>query len=253
MDIVIPLGEGSKCFDLELKFALRSLARYVQDVQTVWIVGKKRSWLQGVDYLDCQDRPGHSEKEGNIYRKLCKACVDPRVSDNFLYFQDDHFLLAPWTGKIWRGGKVLDRITQLPGYMGYRQTLLNTMLRIDELRIAQQTAVLDFDIHCPLEVNKRRFQLSVGSLPWSAVMYGFCIKTAYIYLNGFQEQGEYCQDLKIRKPHEVEELFRMTRGRPWFSCDDPAITGKFVQVLQALYPDPSPWELPGPRDAVWDL
>ena len=51
----IPLGRGSLAWDIELKYSLRSIDKYVSGIDSVLIVGKLPEWWVNVDFVQCVD------------------------------------------------------------------------------------------------------------------------------------------------------------------------------------------------------
>lgn len=51
----IPLGRGSLAWDIELKYSLRSIDKYVSGIDSVLIVGKLPEWCVNVDFVQCVD------------------------------------------------------------------------------------------------------------------------------------------------------------------------------------------------------
>ena len=95
-DIVIPLGNGSPFENWELRFALRSVEKCVQDLNTVWILSDcAPAWLKNVRILPLPDRHKHN-KDANLFDKLIFAAKTPEVSDTFVFLSDDQAFLQPF-------------------------------------------------------------------------------------------------------------------------------------------------------------
>jgi hypothetical protein len=88
LDVVIPVRvEGDM---EELRYALRSIAQNLPH-RKVWIVGEKPSWVTGVEYMP---RPQQAmQKTTNVRLSMMAACQNPEVSANFIYTNDDIYVM----------------------------------------------------------------------------------------------------------------------------------------------------------------
>ena len=66
IDIVYPLGTGSKWQDSELRFSLRSIEKNFIDKGTVWVIGHKPDWLINARHIPMPDKHKHN-KDANIW------------------------------------------------------------------------------------------------------------------------------------------------------------------------------------------
>lgn len=235
-DILIPLGIGSTHDNLELRMCLRSIQKHLTGVGSVVIVGESPDWLQNVIHVSCRDMPGLPEKDRNIYRKIIEGCKS--VSDNFLFMNDDHFLLTAYhTGEFpdYHSGDIDPSKHSDPST---KKQLLNTvnLLGADSLF---------YDVHCPVVYNKEKFIKTFEGLPWPS--YGYAIKSVYCNsnltyyksVNPFQ-----CEDLKFRDPMSKGDIYKQLEKRKWFSIGDGTLrSGDMKEVLEELYPDKSKYEI----------
>lgn len=226
MDIVIPLSDTSKWYDIELKYALRSIEQYI-DVWNVFIVGLCPSWLTGVIHIPYTDIPNLRQKEKNIVGKVLAACHDERVSNDFIFANDDHFLLEPWMGLHEHGGPLV------PNYPNaYNQTVKNTIDLIGQWN--------NFDIHCPVTFNKRQYIRIFEGL--DIPDFGYCMKTVYCAKSFGSNFGVYCDDLKLNSAFNMVQLDSILSSRRWFSMSDIAFDGDLRQWLQKRFKIRSKWE-----------
>jgi hypothetical protein len=229
--IVIPLGRGSKYNELELRFALRSISKHLTGYGDILIVGEYPPWLNGCIHIPATDGTQTYEKERNIFNKIMLACNDERISDDFLFMNDDHYLLRDYEAgafPFYYDGRLSEKLTVTQ----FKQTVNNTM-RAVLTRDPTYT-----DVHCPILYNKHLFR-RLEQYDWS-VKYGYCIKTLYCYesIHGMC----YEHDLKIKDPLPYAEIIHQLKGRSWFSIGDGAFAGDIRQVLEDLYSVPSKHE-----------
>ena len=225
--IVIPLGRGSRNNDLELRYCLRSVEKYLTGYGDVFIVGEKPDWLRNVIHIPCPDFGDKTyDKERNIFGKIMAACADDRVSDSFLFMNDDHYLLQEYAARefpYYYDGRLRDKLT----ISDYKHTVSNTAAIVSP-------NVLYADIHCPIIYEKAKFA-TIGRYNW-AVKFGYCIKTLYCY------EHVLCSHLRPAVDLKIEEGPYSLTSRPWFSIGDKAFNGDIKRVLQELYPLKSRYE-----------
>lgn len=234
--IVIPLGSSTNDH-IDLRYTLRSIEKNVKNVKNVVIVGDVPEWLCNVDVIGCQDDPDPKWKERNILRKIQVACLSPHVTSDFLFFNDDHFILSeidatnyPYYNK----GKIMNSIKENIG--PYRKTMHHTY----NFCIRRGFPANNVDTHCPIIYNKEKFLQSFNKVdfltPW-----GYGIKTIYCVVNRIK--SEYMEDCKFREKTKYEEVVRQSEGRHVISGYDGAAERGLGQYLSELFPDKSHFEI----------
>jgi hypothetical protein len=233
IDVVIPLGNRSTVKNLELRYCLRGIQKHLKGVGQVFIIGECPEWLTGIIYIPHDDDPRSRYKERNIKTKIMTACMDEQLSNDFLMWHDDHFLLQDIEAREF---PTVHHGIMNPGPGQYGQTKQNTMA----LFCDSADRIYDYDSHCPILFNTLKFMAAVSKLDWSK-WYGYCLKTVYCISNGIQ--GEYYPDLKIRHMNSTEEIRGAIAGRRWFSIGDRCWAGGYMkEVLEELYPEKSMYE-----------
>lgn len=237
--IVIPLatgGFGSRHNDVELRYCLRSVEKHLKKYGDVFIIGHKPAWLQNVIHIPATDDDKTYWKERNIFRKVLLACQDERVSENFLFMNDDHFLLRDFTAcdfPYYAEGWISNHLR----HDQYGNTIRNTIAVVGN-------KACYYDIHCPIIYNKGAFQ-RLAELNWDT-RYGYAIKTVYCEFAttiDIRKGPFYYPDLKIRVPLPTQEIKDLIRWRLFFSVDNRAMEGGAVEaVLKELYPHRSRYE-----------
>lgn len=177
-DIVIPLSNESPFNNLQLKIALRSIAKNASNLGKIHIVTDVQlPWLQNVNIIRCGDPEKHC-KDVNLINKIKKAAQSDEVSERFMFWSDDQFLTdkldldkAPVVGNS-------RTIEQLRGRTKskWQERLLHTMRYVEE-----QTGVPmqnNFDSHVPQPYKKADVNFVFNTVPYT-VKPGFCINTIY--------------------------------------------------------------------------
>ena len=94
IDLIIPLGGGSKSKNDELRIFLRSLEKYGHGIRNVIIVASDPpAWLTNVRVIRMDDPLKHN-KDGNIIRKVLAAIATDDITPEFVWSCDDSVLLS---------------------------------------------------------------------------------------------------------------------------------------------------------------
>lgn len=248
-DILIPLGTGSRHDNLELRYCLRSIEKHLKGVGNVFLVGEKPDWIQNVIHILAKDNPNNWNRARNIYDKIMAGInfselwdnchisgisdyEKKELSDNFLFMNDDHFLLQDY--EAW----------EFPYY--HRGTIRGMdygnngpqIKQMDNTERLFLQSINDFDIHCPIIYNKAKFK---KSFPEKWPEHGYGIKSLYCAVNDIE--GEEIDDLKFKEPLMKESIYQALEGRNWFSIGDKCLkSGAMKEVLETIYPDKSRYE-----------
>lgn len=237
MDIVIPLlGDGSKWDNRELRYTLRSICKFVPH-RAVYILGPKIDWLRGVNYVNILDRTGEEWKESNIMNKVLLACNIPGLSEKFIFFNDDHFILQRLKSlPYYHSGTLSDYLASRGTESNYCKTVSNTMQVLKNRKLPQNF----YDIHAPIVYDKKQFCSAMSKYDWSQP-FGYVIKS--LYCNTVGIKGTEYPDLKIKHRFNCFQLEQLTKDRHFFSIGDGAIGLELDTFLTYLYPKPSKYEL----------
>jgi len=252
MDIIIPYIPSRVD---TLKYALRSIEKYLTGYGKIFIVGKKVDWLKnfdncingsltvdknilpalesekvyGIYFIECEE---DKRKQYCIFKKILAACNDERVSDKFIMWNDDHFLLKPLDEiKYWKSGN-LDTLQLIVGGT-YQGVVRNANKYLKECGYSNH----HFDIHVPIVFDKYKFIL-LQEENWEQE---HLIKS--LYCNRWGIKGEDMKDLKFGKPFKREEIRKAIEGRTFFSISEPGTNESMMDILQGLYPEKSKWEV----------
>lgn len=230
MDIVIPLGKGSQNDNLELRYCLRSIEKYVADRGNIFVIGECPGFLRNVIHIPAADISERQFKQRNIYKKILAACDDPRVSDEFLWASDDHVLLKPFAHEYYYKSSLQDSLKNFTIHQTYRLTIANTYIKLQGGH--------DY-CHCPFLISKEKFKRAMECVNWNEP-YGFAIKSLYCGLNG--TAGIQYHDMKIKAPIRSRQIISKIDNRLFFSFGNDAINNDLISVLNFLYPNKSMYE-----------
>lgn len=234
--IVIPLTKSEIGYK-DLRYALRSIEKNVKNFKNIVIVGEEPKFLKNVDFIPFSDDPDKRWKERNILRKVQAACLSPLVTNNFLFMNDDHFILHEidatkypyYFGGTWTISWMKNRGT-------YRATANHTRRWLENRGFPDN----NFDIHCPIIYNKEKFMKSFNEIDFETP-YGYGIKTLYCASNRID--GEYMRDMKMKMPYTLQEVKDKVEGRHVVSSTDVAIKYGLGEYLQTMFPEKSRFEV----------
>lgn len=236
IDIVVPLGKGSRWEDNELKFSLRSLEKFGRNFRNIWVIGSRPSWLKNTYWIRAEDRFGH---ERNIMEKVMIACNHKDISDDFLFWNDDFFLLQEIDCMNYPNYVSADLQTYIERRHradGYRESMTNTL----RILTKQKKGTKMFDIHCPIIYNKLKFAKLMLSVEWR-VANGYVIKS--LYGNHHDLSTEEMTDMKLHGNFNEEQIAKFVSGRHIFSVGDKAINNSMKNFLTQQFPHKSKYEI----------
>jgi hypothetical protein len=228
VDIVIPLGSGSILKNFELRMCLRSIEKYLSGYGKIWLVGTLPDWIQGVNHIPFVETSNISDF--NIQAKITAACRNHEVSSDYVMFNDDHFLLAPFEAKDfpYYYFETLDVYLKKRGLDAYGKRAQATMKHLQ----SQDLPIKNFDIHTPILYNKELFLKFVSSLNWETETY--IIKS--LYANSLKVEGVEEPDHKINHP---------PTGREKVFSTYPHIRSSITRFLTEQFPKMSKYERTG--------
>jgi hypothetical protein len=222
MDVLYVVRKGER--NSELRYSLRSLAN-LPDVDTVWIVGHKPRWIDGVGFV-----PGnrHTSKWHNVPDNLRIACEQIPVN-RFVVMNDDFYVTRPvsripsWyrgplsehirsTRGIWQ--KSLQRSAEVLGENGYRN-------------------LLSYELHVPVVMEREKLAEVLKYIPANEK---FPAQWRTLYGNWWQVAAEWAPDCKLRTMHQ-----EWVPGS--FLSTDPGTFRRVESYLASLFPEPSPYEV----------
>lgn len=221
MDIVVPYRKEAN--EIELTYCLRSIEKYLTGYRDIWVIGDKPSLK--VKHLPCSDIQGR--KEYSIAWKISHACKCDAISENFIMFNDDHFLLKPLDIseiKYWHNGPLEDAKERGSG--GYRRAVMDTIEKLN--------GGLNYDIHTPIIYNKKHF---LRLFTWQEEL---CVKS--MYCNQMNVEGEFMTDCKLNFPYSKTAIEEKLKDRLFFSTGHFVMIDEMLEVFNELYPNPSKYE-----------
>lgn len=226
MDIMYPLGNGSRYNDDELRYSLRSVEKHLKGYDRVFIVGRLPHWVRKESVVHIpKDDVGR--KHESIYLKIM-AAIDAGISEVFQFWNDDHFLLQDLNAYA-----ILDYYDNTIDYWAKKST--GKYRRSCEATRPGKY----FDVHTPILYSCDHFRYVFDGIDWSSG--DPLIKSTYANAK-CGVFAEEISDLKINGEYTAEQIKAMIHGRMFFSIGNYSLYPAMRQVLNELYPNKSKYE-----------
>jgi hypothetical protein len=225
MDIVYIVGHGSKWEDNELRYSIRSVVKNIEGYKNIIIVGHKPEWLTGVIHIPFKET---GTANINIADKLVAACKSKAVSANFLYMQDDVFIVDKFHINDFKK-RIFYKGTLDTTRTDYYGRLLN-----DSQKVLPEN--INYDNHEPIVINKTKLIAAYGKYKYRDYPEGLGTKS--MYFQYIKAKGEFRKDNKI----ELVGFDWEANKRPIVSIGDVSIDTNFVTYMNKLYPEKSKYE-----------
>lgn len=233
MDIVYICRPGEE--NEELRHSLRSLRNLPHE--RVWIAGHTPSWAVNVDSIPVTD---HFDKQTSALKNLIAACQHEEVSDPFLIFNDDFYIMQPLQQMpVLHRGLVSDVIEEHRNGSAYRIAMEKTLALMQ--REGLKEPILSYELHVPMAIEKLSMLLALSI---GRGIRGFHLRT--FYGNMLQIGGERTADFKIYRGEQPHY-----RDWPLLSTSDQVFrTHPAGRYIRSSFPDPSPYEREVPKGRV---
>lgn len=253
IDVVYVLGSGSKWNNTEIRFSLRSICKNLKNFRNVVIVGERPDFLQGVVHVPADDIFNPNENaDGNIITKVLAACNDERVSDDFLFINDDHLVLQPMNVEDVPPLHKGDMMTFDSKYWEspfWRKRLKRTM----QVLVMEHYPAMHYDCHTPILFNKRAFKEVVSRFNYQEGI-GYTMKSLYGNLV-YKDNGlELTTEKKvIFKRYTLKEIYERLQGAMFMSFNDDGLNDSLRWWLIENFSSKCRYEKDRPVDRVFDI
>lgn len=184
-DIIIALANDKQNNYYELRMALRSIDKNLTGHRDIYLIGEKPGWVTNVNHIPQKDT---SRKQYSIYNKFMTAANSENVTENFIRWDDDVYLLEPLdvSGiKDWHEGTLKEWSIKNVSSL-YRNVIKNTLKLFPD--------GLYYDVHAPRVFNKEKYR-EMSKYDWVRTEY----LTKSTYFNMVQAAPVPMADPKINK------------------------------------------------------
>jgi hypothetical protein len=253
-DVVYPIGSGSGWKNNELRFSLRSVEKYGINTGKIFVVGLKPGYLSGeIIHIPANDIYNPKiNADGNIIHKVLAACKDERLSENFLFINDDHLLLKPIDLKEMPNFHKGDLNSYPEKYWKlnyWRGRLKQTKESLNQHGLP----ALHYDCHTPILFNKWRFPEVMNKFNYQEGC-GLTMKSIYgnsIYArNNRLLNGE---KKTVFSPYTEQMINERMAGCMLMSFNDTGLNQALKIWLYKHFPEKSRWETTEAEDRTLEI
>lgn len=232
-DILYVMKNGPH--DDELRHSLRSVAANVPH-RRIWIVGHKPDWVRNVHHIPTNQSTGRRYKYRNVLKNLRAAAERPGLTERFVFFNDDFFVMRSITElpNLNRGPLADLEVKYRKFRWGkYYQAIVRTGRM---LRGAGWPEPVSYDLHMPMLMEKRKVRIALG---WIEAQEPKLPPVLFrtVYGNLFEAGGKPVGDVKIYpgKPFDGRATI--------LSTDDESFAREPVgRYIRQQFPDPCRYE-----------
>ena len=239
VDIIIPLGSGSRFNNRELRFALRSIERFVPKVRNIYIAtDNPPKWLQNVTIVNVPDKHKHN-KDANLFDKILAVCKTTDIGEYFLVWSDDQTAIDyidPESIDIYNP-------RNKSKFINRNSTWAKRMVHTLDFLSSQGIKLnYNWDSHTPHLYKKSVIIPILESIPYAQEP-GFCLDTILMGLS--KAEPKINQDIvkinaEINTP--TEGWIQRSKGKLFIGYNDAAFSTGLQEELAGYLPNTSKYE-----------
>lgn len=250
IDVVYVLGKGSDWDNNEIRFSLRAIEKNLKEYRKIWIVGEKPVWIRNIQHIAYPDDLIHNA-DGNIARKILRVCQEEDLTEEFLFINDDHYIMKPTVAREIPPYHKGD-LSKLPDTYFQQSFWRGRLFRTKNVLISKGLTALHFDCHVPMVMNKMRFPEVMSQFDFEKGI-GYTMKSMYgnvVYGNSAPRlRGE---KVTIFKKFSYEEVKRITKKAQFVAVNKDGTKAGFKQWINEQFPDPSAYEVEGSNNGAFN-
>lgn len=215
VDIIIALANDQRFNYAELRYTLRSIEKNLSGYRDIYLIGEKPSWITNVIHIPQKDIRGRTAF--SIFSKFMTAANNENVSQKFISWADDTYLLKPLLVegiKDWYDQTLKDWTYRNINSL-YRNIIRNTWKIFPD--------GLFYNVHTPCIYDKDKFK-ALNKYDWKTTEY--LIKSLYFNHNE-------SDPVPMRDPKRHRDLFLSTSGK---------IDVEINKIFKELFSKPSRYE-----------
>ena len=216
----------------ELRYSIRSVVHHFPDAK-IWVVGEAPDWYTGNIIPVVQNK----DKYFNAQRNLLAITDSEEIPENFIYMNDDFYIIKPVKEiEFYNGGLFMTKLRKYSDRVPRSSYTRRLSLTLRNLRRMGFKNPLDYELHIPMPVEKSKLK--------RAISYNVLWRSIYGNMNNVG--GIETEDVKVyldlnNNPHS----YNFEKGTsPFLSTEDRAFPHVKGEVLEKLFPHPSPYEKP---------
>ena len=222
-------------YNEDLRYSLRSIAKYYPE-NKVWIVGYKPSWVKNVNYLPIEQS---GDKWKNSINNILAACHCSDISDNFILMNDDFFMIKPLVPIEMIGNASLGILSTniAKKYKNMSSSWYRAFEYVRDLlkELNIPEPYYDYEVHLPLEINKKKF-IEVMNLPevQEFMQTSKILHKRTLYKNYDKKEG-ICLPADVKVEKTLDDSEKRVNICGWLSVYDNQLgSSKFYRLTHLL-------------------
>jgi len=239
MDILYILGKGSRWNNSEIRYSLRSLNKYGQNIRKVYVCGFDAGFFSDeITFIPCDDPYGFAHK--NIMYKINHAIEHSDIGEEFLLSSDDHFIVRDTDFDNFPYYKKGELKIAYAKNSTYWKSLGDTYKLLREEGLTTSMC----NPHCNTHFSRTAWE-ETKSIRERAICYPYGCEINCIMGNWFRSKGKeltHYRDVKVKSFQNEEELLEQIGDNHCFSIYDSAIDCGIGKYLNKLFPSPCKYE-----------
>lgn len=216
----------------ELRYSLRSIEKFYPEAD-VWVIGGKPSWYNG-NFIPVKQT---YDSFTNVRNSLSMIIDNPFIPDDVIVMNDDFFFLDRMEKFLFYvSGTLKDRIL-FDKQNNINSSYTKKLVHLHNHCSKYTQSPLDFDIHVPMPINKKKLKLIINeSLMWRS-NYGnrFAPKTK---IKKIRDVKVYPNSIYSFKSYDYKNP-----KYPFISTHDDSFNEVYEHLLKDLLQNPSRFEL----------
>jgi len=243
--------------DVELRYSLRSVARYAPYIRKVWIYGDRPAFLTQ-DTTVAEHVPHEATSRilnvkvpvTNFFLLMFLSSLIPDLSSEYLFFSDDFYLLKDYPPGEARKDRYSEDMSL--NLVRGRGIWVDALWRTYEVLIRLGLTGYNFETHTPTYMTRKRVLDAYSDLKDFVTedrWYGLLGPTAILNHAYHFEKMPLTNLLEENsragfwgKPPTYEEVIEQAKGKTFFNFDDPAFGDAIVRFLMETFPEKSRYE-----------
>ena len=236
IDIVLPLGNGSKYCNFELRMALRSIGKYALNIRKIYLIGDDiPSWVRNVQIIGIKDRHIHN-KDANLIEKLLAAVATEDLSEKFIFWSDDQLALRRFcAGALMPVYNRRGRAAFQSGRI-WHERMRRTF---DYLQQHNKNISCNWDSHVPQIMEKSQFARIMRQIDYISEP-GYCINTLYFGMAGTLPLLEQSR-VKVTLERKIF-LDSLPENKLFLGYNNESLQGNLAGLLLERFPEPCVFE-----------
>lgn len=241
MDLLYILGTGSKWNDNELRFSLRSVAQNLSGYRYIWIVGVDPGFVQGIKVILHPDEIGPHNADGNITRKIIRACREKDMADNILLMNDDYIINRPLhVNEIYPMHK--GNLAELPDSYYFRNAWRRRLMRTRDVLVSKGLIPYHLDYHAPLPVRKADFARIVSQFDYEQDI-GYTTRSIYGNVAFDKIIPLTTEKVVVFNKFSLPSINQLTMVCNFVSYNDDGLHPPLKYWLASRFPNPCKYEV----------